>query len=132
MGKFRSNERTAYPTAVLDVVVAAVEDDYERVQDEDTRRWTNGPRKGRVLGVQTGAVDPDGVPELIAVKVPKDHDSVEFGVGQHALVNVELIEWSMENGRGGVSYRFASFVSPSQFDAWKGVVGTQQRAAQPA
>lgn len=130
MGKFKSQERPANPTAILDVVVAAVEADFDRVQNE-RGQWVNGERKGRVIGVQTGAVDPDGVPELWKVTVPLSFDSVEFGVGQHALIVVEFGEWET-NGRGGMWMRFAGFVSPQQFDSWKGVVGTQQRAAQPA
>lgn len=131
MGKFKSSERSALPTAILDVVVGAVEDDFENVLNEATGRWERGARKGRSLGVQTGAIDPDGVPELWKVTVPKTFDAVPFGIGQHALIVVEFGEWSGERG-GGMWMRFAGFVSPDQFDSWKGVVATQQKVGQPA
>lgn len=126
MGKFRQ-QRTSAPTAVLDVVIAAVEEDHERNQDEATGKWEVGARKGRILGCQTGGAGPDGVPDLIAVKVPLTLDGVPFAEGQRALLNVELFEWSLPNGKGGVTYRFASYVDPSQFDAWKGVITSQRR-----
>jgi hypothetical protein len=127
VGKFKG-QLSGAPTVVIDGVVAAIEqNDYERVLNDSTKRWENGARKGRVLGVQTAGLDPERVPDLEAVKVPASFDGVPFEVGQRVLINCEVFY-----GDYGVSWRFAGFVNPNQVDTWKGVIGAQQRAAQAA
>lgn len=112
------------PTLVVDGVVGGIDTDFERTQDEATKKWLTGARKGRILGIQTAGVDPNRVPDLEAVKVPLAFDDVEFHVGQHVLLNVEVF-----SGDYGVSYRFAGFVTTNQFDAWKGVIASQRQGA---
>lgn len=125
MGKFKGQLPGA-PTLVFDGVIGDMAVDFERSQN-DEGKWVNGARKGRILGVQTGGVDPNRVPDLEAVKVPLAFDDVPFEIGQHVLINVEQF-----SGDYGVSYRFVGFVSQNQFDAWKGVIAAQQRQAQSA
>ncbi len=115
------------PVLVLDAVIAGVERDAFTKQD-GTGEVID---RGRRLAVQTGAPNSD----LLEVRVRVEQDSVPFEVGQHVLLNVEYSEYSFTDERGrervGSIMRYHSHVSPSQFDAWAGVVKSQ-RQAQPA
>jgi hypothetical protein len=114
------------PVIQIDCVISAVE------RDVFTNRGNGEVQdRGRKLTLVTAQNAPD-----LEVKVPVGLDDVSLEAGQHALLNVEYMEWSFTDDSGrersGSTMRLHSLVSPSQVDGWQGLVKQQARAAQNA